>query len=467
MEAIVDADYLVVGAGAMGMAFVDALVDANPEASVAIVDRRHGAGGHWLDAYGFVRLHQASAFYGVASTLLGGGRLQADGPERGLHERASAAEVCAYYARVLARLVATGRVVFYSRSEYRGDHRFESLLSGARFHAPRARVVDAQYLSPDIPSLTPPPFAIGDGARVVSVNELVRITHAPAHYVIVGAGKTATDTCVWLLASGVAPDAITWVRPRDPWLLNRAVVQPDPAIFLGMAADTMAAAAAAADPDDVFFRMEEAGIMLRIDPATTPRMAKTPTLATWELDLVRTIEHVIRRGHLQAALHRRLVFADGDLQIPADTLVVHCAAEGLKYPGLRSIWTPEAITPQPVRVGFPCFGAALAGFVEATRDDDAEKNRVCRPSPYSNTPADWAAMQTIGGDASLAMAKESDLRAWSNATTLNPARIPPERAVDPLVVAATTRLKEHIGPGRARLAELAGLPAPAGQSQSR
>ena len=452
---MVDADYLVVGAGAMGMAFVDALTAA-ADVSVAIVDRRYGPGGHWLDAYGFVRLHQASAFYGVASTLLGGGRVQTEGPERGLHERASAAEVCDYYARVLARLSSTGRVVFHGRSEYLGDRRFASLLSGIHFHAPRARVVDARYLSPEIPALTPPPFAVEAGARVIAVNELVRITHAPERYVVVGAGKTATDTCVWLLGNGVSPNAITWVRPRDPWLLNRAVVQPDPAIFLGMAADTMAAAAAATSADDVFLRMEDAGIMLRIDPTVLPTMAKTPTLATWELDLLRTIDDVIRRGHLRAVAAGRLVFADGDVRVPADTLVVHCAAEGLRYPGLRPIWTPEAITPQPVRVGFPCFGAALAGFVEATREDDAERNRVCRPSPYSNTPADWATMQTIGGDASLAMSKESDLRVWSNGTTLNPARIPRERADDPAVLAASARLKEHIGSGRARLAGFAG-----------
>ena len=457
MDAIVDVDYVVVGAGAMGMAFVDALTGAADDVSVAIVDRRHGAGGHWLDAYGFVRLHQASAFYGVASTLLGGGRLQDDGPERGLHERASAAEVSEYYARVLARLVRSGRVAFHGRSEYLGDRRFVSLLSGTRFHAPRARVVDARYLSPDIPLLTPPPFAVEDGAHVVAVNDLVRLAEAPGHYVIVGAGKTATDTCVWLLQNGVAANAITWVRPRDPWLLNRAVVQPDPAIFLGMAADTMAAAAAASDPDDVFFRMEDAGIMLRFDPAVTPTMAKTPTLATWELDLVRTIDDVVRRGHLQSVGQGRLTFADGDVHVPADSLVVHCAAEGLKYPGLTPIWTPEAITPQPVRVGFPCYGAALSGYVEATRDDDAEKNRVCRPSPYSDTPSDWATMQTIGGDASLAMSKETDLRAWSNTTPLNPARVAPERADDPAVLAAAARFKENIGAGRARLAEFAGI----------
>ena len=455
METIVDVDYLVVGAGAMGMAFVDALTAA-ADVSVAIIDRRYGAGGHWLDAYGFVRLHQASAFYGVPSTLLGGGQVQKDGPERGLHERASAAEVCDYYGRALARLTATGRVVFHGRSEYLGDRRFVSLLSGIRFHAPRARVVDARYLSPDIPALTPPPFIVDPEARVIPVNDLVHITHAPERYVVVGAGKTATDTCVWLLQNGVSPDAITWVRPRDPWLLNRAVVQPDPAIFLGMAADTMVAAAGATSADDAFFRMEDAGIMLRFDRAVTPTMAKTPTLATWELDLVRTIDHVIRRGHLRAVAPGRLVFADGEVRVPADTLVVHCAAEGLKYPGLTPIWTPGAITPQPVRVGFPCFGAALAGYVEATRENDADKNRVCRPSPYSNTPADWATMQTIGSDASLAMSEQSDLRAWASTTALNPARIPPDRVGDPAVLAAAARFKENIGAGRARLAEFAG-----------
>lgn len=263
------------------------------------------------------------------------------------------------------------------------------------------------------------------------------------------------DAAVWLLRQGVAPDAITWVRPRDPWLLNRAVVQPDPAIFLGMAADTMTAAAEASSADDLFLRMEAAGVMLRIDRTATPTMAKTPTLATWELELLRSIEDVVRRGHLRGVEPGRLRFAEGDVRIPRDAVIVHCAASGLKYPGLVPIWRPGVITPQPVRVGFPCFGAALTGYVEATRDTDEEKNAVCRPSPYADTPADWTAMQVIGGDASLAMANEDDIRQWANATTLNPSRIPPERTDDPAVIAAVRRLRECIGAGRQRLAELA------------
>jgi choline dehydrogenase-like flavoprotein len=119
MACALEADYLVVGAGASGMAFADALI-RHADVQVALVDRRHGPGGHWLDAYPFVRLHQASSFYGVASTMLGSGSIQGEGPEAGLHERAGAAEICAYYQRVLyEQLVPSGRVEFHPNSEYR------------------------------------------------------------------------------------------------------------------------------------------------------------------------------------------------------------------------------------------------------------------------------------------------------------------------------------------------------------
>ena len=105
---LVDADYLVVGAGASGMAFTDALID-HTDARVALVDRRDGVGGHWRGAYPFVRLHQASGFYGVASTLLGGGRIQQDGPEAGLHERADQRSIVGYYDAVLSERMADRR----------------------------------------------------------------------------------------------------------------------------------------------------------------------------------------------------------------------------------------------------------------------------------------------------------------------------------------------------------------------
>ena len=134
MTRTVEADYLVVGAGAMGMAFTDALTD-HADVRVALIDRRHSISGHWLEAYPFVRLHQASAFYGVASTLLGAGQLQQRGPEEGLQERASQSEICAYYARMLDRMLESGKVEFFPNSEYAGDRTVVSRISGERFFA--------------------------------------------------------------------------------------------------------------------------------------------------------------------------------------------------------------------------------------------------------------------------------------------------------------------------------------------
>ena len=119
--------------------------------------------------------------------------------------------------------------------------------------------------------------------------------------------------------------------------------------------------------------------MLRIDRAVTPTMAKAPTLGAWELELLRTIENVVRLGHLTSVSRGRLELSGGSVSIADDALVVNCAADGLKNPPLVPIWQPSAITLQPVRAGFPCFGAALAGYVEATRSDDSVKNSAVPP----------------------------------------------------------------------------------------
>lgn len=452
----VDVDYLVVGAGAMGMAFADALVD-HGDARVALVDRRHGVGGHWLEAYPFVRLHQSSTFYGVASTVLGGGRIQSHGPEAGLHERADKAKVGSYFADAADRMVGTGRVELFTGCEHEGGRSFVSRVSGRRYEVPeRCRVVDARYLSPDIPAESPPPFDVADGAHVVPVNELPKVEHPPSRYVVVGSGKTATDACVWLLGQGVDPGAITWVRPRDPWMLDRAKIQPDPEIYLGMVADLLEACAEASSLPGLFLDLEERGIMHRVDRTVEPTMARAPTLGAWELELLRSIEDVVRLGHVTAVRPGRLELEHGSVELPRDALVVHCAAYGLKVPPRLPIWQPDVITLQPVRAGFPCFGAALTGYVEATRADDDTKNAICRPSSLGNTRRDWAVMNLLGFENAAAFNAEPDIRDWAHTVALNPARVPPGHPGSPELDDATGRIQQHAGPGLARLAELSG-----------
>ena len=456
---MLEADYLVVGAGAAGMAFTDALIE-DADVSVVMVDRRHSVGGHWLDAYPFVRLHQASAFYGVASTLLGQGRVQQEGPEVGLHERARAPEICAYYDRVLReRMIPSGKVTFYPGCEYLGDREFVSRLSGKRYAVrPTARVVDAHYLAPQIPARTPAPFGASDDVRVVTVNDLVQLDEAPSQYVIVGSGKTATDACIWLLERGVDPDAICWVRPRDPWMLNRAVVQPNPAIFIGMAADVLGIAAGAASADEMFLGMEEAGVMLRIDRSVTPTMAKTPTLATWELEQLRTIENVVRLGHIQHAEPGRLVLDDGEVGVAKDAVVVHCAAPGLVYPPLVPIWRRGGDHPAAGAERLPVLrrghrrarrgharrrrGEEQAVPAVALAEHDRRTGRGCRC---------WAVARRCPSPPTPS-SRPGPTRPPSTRRAC-----PPDLVDSAEVGAAIERFRAHLGPGLARMEELAGM----------
>lgn len=456
MTTLVDVDYLVLGAGAAGMGFTDALVDHSEE-RVALVDRRDAPGGHWLADYPFVRLHQASSFYGVASTVLGDGRLQTAGPEAGWSQRADQPTICAYFAQVLDRLVATGRVEFFAGCEYRGDRTFVSVQTGERYAVPdRCRVVDGAYLSPDIPAEARPRFDV-DGARVVPVNDVEALEDGFRQYVVVGSGKTATDAIVRLLLDGTDPDAVCWVRPREPWMLNRAHIQPNPETYLDTVAQMLRCSAEADSLDHAFLDMEEAGIMLRIDRSLTPTMARAPTLGLWELELLRSVDNVVRLGHVTTARRGRIDLEHGSVGVSEDSVVVNCTADGLKIRERVPIWGPDVITLQPVRAGFPCFGVAMTGYVEATRHDDAEKNRVCRPSSLGNTRADWAAMNAVGTRNTVAYSAEQDLQDFANRIAVNPARIPPDHPGSAALDDARARIQRYTEPALDNLTAWAGL----------
>ena len=145
---MIETDYLVVGAGAAGMAFTDALL-AHSDATVTIVDRRDAPGGHWVDAYPYVRLHQPSTFYGVDSVPLGQDAIDAIGTNAGFYELAGADELRAYYERVMHRhFLPTGRVRYFPSSDYVGEHRFVSRLTGASWQVRvRRKLVDTTYLA--------------------------------------------------------------------------------------------------------------------------------------------------------------------------------------------------------------------------------------------------------------------------------------------------------------------------------
>src|SRR5262245_15108554 len=146
-------DYLIVGSGAGGMSFADQLL-TETNANIVIVDRHHQPGGHWNDAYSFVRLHAPSAFYGVGSLQLGSNRIDTSGLNRGYYELASGAEIVSYFDKLMQeRFLPSGRVQYFPMCDHLGDGRFVSLVSGTiQRVAFSKRLVHATFLNTQVPS---------------------------------------------------------------------------------------------------------------------------------------------------------------------------------------------------------------------------------------------------------------------------------------------------------------------------
>lgn len=416
-------DYLVIGAGAAGMAFADELL-AHSDATVTIVDRRHAPGGHWIDAYPYVRLHQPSAFYGVSSEPLGRDALDATGTNAGYYELAGADEIRAYFEHVMhRRFLPSGRVRYFPGCEYLGEHRFASRLADESWHVRvRRKVVDTTYLEGSFPATSPPPFEVADGVRCVHAGEITRIAKRPERWVVIGAGKTALDACVWLLEQGVPASAIRWIKPRESWWLNRRFQQPRtllPELYRGTAIQ-LEHMAQASSVEDLLARLESEGIFLRIDPAVMPTMFRGAVISESELALLRRIEDVVRMGHVRRIERDAIILDEGRVPTNEGTVHVHCAARGLARRPLRPIFEPGLVIVQPIFWSFACYQFAMLGVVESTLASDEEKNRLCPPIAHWDQTEDYLSAFLASLTSNRARAAHPAVAGWARTTRLNP-----------------------------------------------
>ncbi|MET0506794.1 MAG: hypothetical protein ABWZ78_01260 [Burkholderiaceae bacterium] len=455
-----EADYVVVGAGAVGMAFVDTLL-TDTDATMIVVDRHHRPGGHWNDAYPFVRLHAPSALYGVNSRPLGSGRIEHGGPNRGLLELASGAEILDYYDRLMReRLLPSGRVSYLPLSDYRGGQ-VVSRLDGRRrqLHA-RRRIVDATVADTRVPATHPPAFDVADGVTCIAPGGLVDLDRATEDFVIIGAGKTAMDTAVWLLERGVDPDAITWIRPHDPWLLNRAFYQTDQASFeatVGALALELEAASTASDVDDLFERLEARAVLRRIDRNVVPTRYRCAIVSDAELAQMRRIRRVVRLGRVAAIRRGVIVLERGVIPVGPNAIHIHCSTDGIPRSRVQPVFQSGRIVMQYVRRCSPTFSAALIAHLEATIDDDAAKNTLCGVVPVPQVPTDWLRMLMQDAQNAARWNRLPPLRDWLVGARLNAigAMIDQaRRAPTPATMAILERYQKAAGPALARLEQL-------------
>ncbi|CAN5868944.1 NAD(P)/FAD-dependent oxidoreductase [soil metagenome] len=446
----IDCDYLVIGAGAAGLAFTDALI-SEADVDVVLVDRRSSSGGHWNDAYPFVRLHQPSATYGVNSQALGTDTIDRTGANAGFYERATGVEISAYFHDLLERhLMPTGKVLFVPMSDYVGDlqndHRVVSRLTSAATEVRvRRKVVDATYLETSIPATHGRSFTADPEATVIPVGALASVASMPAGFTILGSGKTAMDACSWLLDSGVDPDHIRWVRPREPWMVDRASVQPLDLLGATIEAFSLSveSLAQAESVHELFARLEACGQLLRLDDRIEPSMFRGPIVSQHELAGLRKIERVVRQGHVAHVRTDQIIMSNGNIQTSRREVHVDCTARGLGAGPPREIFDPSRITIQSLSGGFTTHNAALIAFVEATRDDDAEKNRLCPPVAPPTEAMDWIAFYRSTIYTTALHGAEPDIARFQDESRLSLTRGLSQRLDDHQIYAAVERWMAH------------------------
>jgi hypothetical protein len=422
---MLDVDYLVIGAGAMGMAFVDTLIDET-DYTVALVDRYHQPGGHWNKAYPFVRLHQPSSFYGVNSTSLGSGRIDQSGWNKGLSELATAAEVCAYYDCILnQKLIPTGRVSFFPMNTSDGANRIRSVSGVSTEFNVKRRVVDATYMNVTVPSMRPPGYEVDEQVICIPINDLVKLDRSFENYVVIGAGKTGIDACLWLLKIGINPDQIHWVMPRDSWLLDRAALQPDPqfldSIRAGVAAQNDAIMKASSI-DDLFDRLESAKRLLRLSLDIKPSMYRCATVSTDEFAQLKHIRNVVRMGRVRSIERGSVQLDDGELQLATDTVYVDCSADGLERRPSLPVFQDKRMTLQTIRSCQQVFSASFIAHVEADYANDEEKNSLCGVVPHPDSATDWIRANIGNNRNQIRWIDDERLQKWLAACRLNGAR---------------------------------------------
>lgn len=428
----IETDYLIIGSGASGLAFADTLVQES-EAHITLVDRHAKPGGHWNDAYPFVTLHQPSSFYGVNSMALGADRKDTVGANQGMYELASGPEVSAYFDRVMNQhLLPSGRVSYHATSNYLGFdaatglHQFESILSGAKTSVNvRKKLVNANFYGPTVPATHTPKFKIAEGVRLVTPSALTQLwqgKNMPTRFCIVGAGKTAMDAGIWLLNHGAAPDSISWVMPRDSWLVNRLTTQPGEEFFahsIGGQATQMDCVAQATSAEDLFLRLEAHDQMLRIYPEHTPSMFHYATVSKGEIAILQRIKNVIRMGRVQALEPNRMVLDKGNVTMEPDTLYIDCTASAVEPRAMPPIFSGNKIVLQLVRAPLISFSVALTAYVEIHYEDEAQKNKLCGNVPFPHSLADYP--RTIAANMTNQMhwGEDKTLRSWMRESRLD------------------------------------------------
>jgi hypothetical protein len=379
-------DYLVVGAGVSGLSFVDELL-TRTSASILIVDKRALPGGHWVDSYPYVKLHQPANQYGVESKELTNGRVDERGLNKGLSDLASGPEIQAYCHTLMRdTLLPSGRLTFLPSTEYLPDGTLRRGPSGKILTVQiKKRLVDASYYANVIPLNHTRSFAV-ESITCIPPNHLPNVAKGFTNFTVLGAGKTAMDACLWLLEQDVDPARMRWIIPADYWFYNRAKFQGTPEFF----ADSISgftgmfeSIAQGSNASDVALGFERSGSWLRLDSNIEPKQFHAATLTLREVEELRRIQDIVRKGHVTKIEAHQITLTHGMVEAKPDTLYIDCTASCLPDRPSVPVFQQGKIVLQMIRYPLIPFSCAKIAFLESLAMQDEERNAFATPIRYT------------------------------------------------------------------------------------
>eukprot|EP00092_Neocalanus_flemingeri_P030778 GFUD01033429.1.p1 GENE.GFUD01033429.1~~GFUD01033429.1.p1 ORF type:complete len:486 (-),score=94.83 GFUD01033429.1:107-1420(-) len=369
----------------MGMSFLEELITSSEGIEAIIVDSRAAPGGHWNDAYSFVRLHQPAITYGLNSRTLGSGGA----------DLASKAQILQHFELGLKDLVATGRVKFFPQCKYLGDGRVVSLLDESlEFEVKfRKKLVDATCTETHVPATKKPNYKVSGGVNLIPINGLSSISSPWSHYLVIGGGKTGIDAVLFLLDHGVNQDKISWVVPNDAWFWNRYGISWDDANLPEMVGVMMDAISDdnANTCFDTLKNLEDANILMRLDKNIVPTRYRAATVSHEEIKKLKQVQNIIRKGRIESIEPGKLIFQSGEeMLIDPQTLHIDCSANSTLFAPGKKVFDGKTINVQFILLPPPSMSANIIALMELKFPEDEEKkNSVCTVLTAPQMPQDF------------------------------------------------------------------------------
>lgn len=373
-------DYLVVWAGAMGIAFVDEMLHLTKDTTFVIVDKNANAWWHWNHAYRFVTLHQPSLFYGVNSKKFN--------TKENMY--ATKSEILYYYECVMRNFIRTNRVTFLNQCEYQWDGKVQSLISADLSYDIKIsnKLVNATYMEADIPVLHKLNFDVEAWVEIVPVNQISELRKPYDRYTIIWAGKTWIDAILYILKQGVHPDHIHWIISSDSWLLCQKTILPQNLLkkqkrILKIVADSRSV-------DEVIWSMKKAWMFYQIDTGTNPTKFRCATVSQNDLTKLRSIKNVHRKWHIRKIGIDSMVMDGWNIDTVWNTLYVDCTARWLgKRNEATNVFSGKQITLQSIFICLQVLSASIIAKIETLSCSEEEKNSMCQPVAHPNTPLEY------------------------------------------------------------------------------